>query len=119
MAVSQGSGQVLPDQQIIDIGDKRTFLNHFVHFLVVKKLGAFGLFVALLLIVSAVFAPLIANHDPFVLSVDNIYAPPGIEHYFGGDHLGRDVFSRIIYGTRISLVVGLFSSFIGLSLIHI
>jgi len=113
MAVSQGSGQALPDQQIIDMGDKRTFLNHFVHFMVTKKLGAFGLLVALLLIVSAVFAPLIANHDPFVLSVDNIYAAPNFEHYFGGDHLGRDVFSRIIYGTRISLVVGILSSFIG------
>ena len=111
MAVSQGSGQARPDQQIIDMGDKRTFLNHFVHFLKVKKIGTFGLCVALLLIVSAVFAPLIANHDPFVLSVDNIYAAPGTEHYFGGDHLGRDVFSRIIYGTRISLVVGILSSF--------
>jgi len=113
MAVSQGSGQALPDQQIIDMGDKRTFLNHFVHFMVAKKLGTFGLLVAILLIASAIFAPLIANHDPFVLSVDNIYAAPNSEHYFGGDHLGRDVFSRIIYGTRISLVVGLFSSFIG------
>jgi ABC-type dipeptide/oligopeptide/nickel transport system permease subunit len=65
------------------------------------------------MVVAAVFAPQITQNDPYVIVVDNIYDSPNSNYFFGGDHLGRDVFSRIIYGARISLVVGIFSSFIG------
>ncbi|TVR89140.1 MAG: ABC transporter permease [Trueperaceae bacterium] len=73
-----------------------------------------GLFVALVLI--AVFAPVFAPYDP--LRVDPIVAltPPSAEHWMGTDTLGRDVMSRVIYGTRISLRLGVVSVSIGLSL---
>jgi len=73
-----------------------------------------GLFVALVLI--AVFAPAIAPYDP--LRIDPIAAltPPSAEHWMGTDTLGRDVMSRVIYGTRISLRLGVVSVSIGLSL---
>ena len=86
------------------------------HFSVTKPLGAFGAAVAITLILVAIFAPVIATHDPYTTSVDSIYAQPGAEHLFGGDHLGRDVFSRIIYGARISVYLGLMSSIIGCSI---
>ena len=73
-----------------------------------------GMFVALVLV--AVFAPVIAPYDP--LRVDPIAAltPPSADHWMGTDTLGRDVMSRVIHGTRISLRLGVISVSIGLSL---
>src|SRR5215831_2004785 len=81
-----------------------------------KPLGAFGAAVALLLIVVAVFAPFIATHDPAETNAALVYAPPGSQLLLGGDQLGRDVFSRIVYGARVSLYAGLLSAFIGASI---
>ncbi|MCW2242344.1 ABC transporter permease [Azospirillum canadense] len=67
----------------------------------------------LLAIIAAVvaFAPLIAPYDPVAASVD-VLAPPSADHLFGTDSLGRDVLSRIIYGTRVSLQVGAASAIV-------
>ncbi len=81
-----------------------------------KPLGAFGAVIALLLIVVAVFAPFIATHDPAATNAAFVYAPPGSQYWLGGDQVGRDVFSRLVYGARVSLYVGLLSAFIGASI---
>lgn len=81
-----------------------------------KPLGAFGALIALLLIVVAVFAPFIATHDPAATNAAFVYAPPGPQYWLGGDQVGRDVFSRLVYGARVSLYVGLLSAFIGASI---
>ncbi|KFI68460.1 dipeptide/oligopeptide/nickel ABC transporter permease/ATP-binding protein [Bifidobacterium magnum] len=60
-----------------------------------------------LLIVSAVFAPLIAPHDPSEITLT--YRAPSADHLFGTDNLGRDVLSRVLYGARYSLIIGLSS----------
>ena len=78
-----------------------------------KPLGAFGAAIALTLVVVAVFAPFIATHDPSETNGALVYAPPGSQLLLGGDQLGRDVFSRLVYGARISLYAGLLSAFIG------
>ncbi|GAB1536399.1 ABC transporter permease [Geovibrio sp. ADMFC3] len=54
----------------------------------------------------AVFAPLIATHDPAHIDFNSVLLPPSSVYYFGTDELGRDIFSRVVYGTRISLFVG-------------
>lgn len=87
-------------------------LRHFARY---KPMGAAGGTVLLLMIVVAIFAPAIAPRDPFVPHVAFKYAPPGGELLLGGDHLGRDVLSRLIYGARISLRVGVFSVLIGIT----
>ena len=109
----QGAITALPERPIFVLPPKRTFRNHLVFFITKKPLGAFGAAVAILLMVTAVFAPAIANHDPYETVVANIYAAPLTENFFGADRLGRDVYSRLIYGARISLYVGILSSFIG------
>ena len=64
----------------------------------------------------AVFAPFIASHDPLKmeLSPEARLQPPSADHFFGTDSLGRDVFSRMVYGTRVSLSVGFIAVFISL-----
>ena len=92
---------------------KRTITQNIRSFATRKPLGAAGAVVAIVLVLVAIFAPFIANHDPYEVDPKIKFSTPNSETYFGGDHLGRDVFSRVVYGARISLYVGLMSSFIG------
>ncbi len=62
-----------------------------------------GLIVAVAMLLLSLAAPLLATHDPSVQNLGNRLAPPSAEHWFGTDELGRDVYSRILYGGRITL----------------
>lgn len=72
-----------------------------------KQFTIFAVF-ALLIILTAIFAPFIATHDPYKSVLSEATKPPSAEHWFGTDKLGRDQFSRVIYGTRVSLTSALF-----------
>ena len=65
-----------------------------------------GLVLVLVMVILAVASPLFATHDPIRLNPTERLKPPSAEHWFGTDHLGRDIYSRVIYGARISLFVG-------------
>ena len=80
-----------------------------------KPLGAFGSIIAFILIIVAIFAPQIATDNPRETSADRTFAKPGAESLLGGDQLGRDVFSRLVYGARISLRVGILSVLFGVT----
>ena len=58
-----------------------------------------------LVLLVAVFAPWLATHDPGVIAPGLRLQPPSVEHWFGTDALGRDIFSRAVYGARVSLIV--------------
>jgi peptide/nickel transport system permease protein len=73
------------------------------------RLAPFGAAVVLLAVLVAVLAPWLAPHSPLKQNLGNALAPPGRAHLLGTDHLGRDVLSRAIWGTRVSLVAGLVS----------
>jgi peptide/nickel transport system permease protein len=85
-----------------------------------RPLPVIGLFIIVLLILTAIFASLIAPYDPYKMNIPLKLKQPSREHLLGTDSLGRDTLSRIIYGTRTSLIVGIsaigISSLIGLSL---
>lgn len=72
-----------------------------------------GLVLVLLLVVVALAAPLLAPHDPLEQSTIDRLAPPSGSYPLGRDDFGRDILSRIIYGTRIALIVGVFSVLFG------
>ncbi|MDP3791472.1 MAG: ABC transporter permease [Candidatus Omnitrophota bacterium] len=76
----------------------RDFINN--------KLAVVAAAFILLMVVSALFAPFIANHSPTVVDSKSVLTAPSKEHIFGTDRLGRDIFSRIVYGSRISLSIG-------------
>ncbi len=71
-----------------------------------NKLAVAGGAMVLLLFIIALFAPLIAPYDPNEIDRAHILEPPSISHPLGTDDLGRDVLSRMVYGSRISLAVG-------------
>lgn len=63
-----------------------------------------GLLLLLPFICFALLPGVFATHDPIKTSIRELYAPPSAQHFFGTDELGRDVYSRVVYGARISLV---------------
>jgi peptide/nickel transport system permease protein len=73
------------------------------------RLALAGAVVIVLLVLIAIFAPFVANHDPNRVDLLATATGPNRTHWLGTDDIGRDVFSRIVYGTRISLSVGLVS----------
>jgi len=78
-------------------------------------LGTFGLGVLLLVVLLAVFAPLLAPHDPYESISGARLLPPSWTHPMGTDNLGRDLLSRIIFGARISLIVGIGGAVAGIA----
>ena len=63
--------------------------------------------IILLIVLVAICAPLISSYDPYESQIQNSLLPPSAEHYFGTDKLGRDIFTRILYGARISITMTL------------
>jgi peptide/nickel transport system permease protein len=66
-----------------------------------------GSFILLLLIITAIFAPLLAPYDPYKVNLKESMQQPSASHLLGTDEMGRDLLSRIIYGSRIAVIVGL------------
>ena len=72
-----------------------------------NKLAVLGLFIVVTMILLCIAAPLLTPYDPGKISLFERDSAPGGEHIFGTDKLGRDVFARILYGGRISILIGL------------
>jgi peptide/nickel transport system permease protein len=87
-------------------GPRQTGLRRFVTGFRRQRLGVIGLVLISFVVISAAFAPWIAPYDPVKIDPINLLEPPSAEHWLGTDGLGRDVFSRIVYGARISLYSG-------------
>lgn len=87
-------------------GRRSTGLRHFARSFRRQWLGMIGLVLLAVTVIAAVFAPWIAPYDPVKIDPINLLEPPSRAHILGTDGLGRDVFSRIIYGARISLYSG-------------
>lgn len=79
-----------------------------------NKLSWLGLGLLAIIIVAAVFAPWIAPYDPLQQNIVARLRPPSPEHWMGTDSYGRDVFSRLLYGARVSLIVGFFAILIAM-----
>jgi peptide/nickel transport system permease protein len=81
-----------------------------------RKSAVLGLVIIVLFLLTAVFAPLIAPYDPTQQSWTSIRKPPSLQHWFGTDESGRDLFSRVVFGARASLLAGVVSVSIAVGL---
>lgn len=80
-----------------------------------NRLALAGAVILTLIVLAAVFAPLITFHDPTAIpkgSDAQYLAGPSLEHWFGTDDIGRDLYARVIYGARVSLFIGIFATLI-------
>ncbi len=106
------SRQILEAEIQPDEGVFRSILNMFR----TNRAALLGLVLILLIVALAIAAPLVARYDPEALDLVNMRKAPSAQHWFGTDDLGRDVFARIVYGSRTSLMIGFVPSAISLVL---
>ncbi|MBW1763553.1 MAG: ABC transporter permease [Deltaproteobacteria bacterium] len=102
--------------QIDENAPRVTALQRFVNVFFGRKIVVFGLVVIIILVLAAVFAPFVAPFDPYEQNLLNTKATPSWEHPLGTDTLGRDTLSRIIYGARTSLQVGILAILVSSSI---
>ncbi|MBT8224536.1 MAG: ABC transporter permease [Dactylosporangium sp.] len=96
------------------IAEHRTRTRETIGILLTNRLSAFGLVVMGLLIFTAVFGSMVAPYDPTSVDIPARLSGPSLDHPFGTDNLGRDVFSRVLAGARVSFQVGIVA--VGISL---
>jgi peptide/nickel transport system permease protein len=107
-------GTVQPIMTDMKKEKQETPFSRFLKSFLQRRISIIGFIIVLSIIVIAIFAPLLATHDPAVQNLVNQIQGPSSDAFFGTDKYGRDVFSRIIYGARISLIVSIVASAIGL-----
>jgi len=94
----------------------RGFLTQAAEFCRTQPLGAIGAGIILLMLVVGALAPLLAPYNPVANSFSSMLSPPSMQHWLGTDAFGRDVLSRLIYGSRTALLVGFGASVLGATL---
>jgi peptide/nickel transport system permease protein len=82
-------------------------------FIVTKPLGTIGAVIILAMAITALFADTLAPYDPYEISQRLQFKGPSMEHWLGTDEFGRDMLTRLIYGARIALFIGLVAAFVG------
>jgi ABC-type dipeptide/oligopeptide/nickel transport system permease subunit len=95
--------QVLDAELLPAVDERKRFLKVFFH----RKIVSVGFVILALMVITAIFAPLIAPYTATEQDLSNVLASPDRDHLLGTDSLGRDLLSRIIYGSRISFLVGI------------
>ncbi len=106
------SDQIINAEIQPDVGVLASIRNMFR----TNRAALLGLILILLIVLMALAAPLITRYDPNEMDLASMNEPPSSEHWFGTDDLGQDVFTRVVYGARISLMIGFVPSLISLIL---
>ncbi len=108
--------ELTSDEELSKTVKPKSFYSLAFRQIIRNRLAILGFVVLCLLVFSAIFADLITPYDPYETNYSNYKQPPSAEHFIGTDELGRDVFSRLIYGTRISLMIGVIVAVISMSI---
>lgn len=92
---------------------QRRWLGLVLSFVQRKPMGAMGAFIIIVMVLMALLADVIAPYDAYELRIDRQFVEPGSEFWFGTDEYGRDLFTRVLYGSRTSLLVGFLAVALG------
>jgi peptide/nickel transport system permease protein len=103
-------------QDFSEAPPRRSGTSRFVRVFFSRKLVIIGFVITLILVITAIFAPWLAPHDPYAQDLTARLLPTSADHLLGTDNLGRDTLSRVIYGSRTSLMVGIVSVLIASSI---
>jgi len=95
---------------------RRRFVRFWADFVRQRPLGTAGAVLIIVMLLAAAFADVIAPYDPTAINFPDLLKPPSAAHLLGADNFGRDVFSRVIFGSRTALLVGFTASLVGCSL---
>lgn len=114
------TGYIRPRESHPPIQHRIGKTRYFTKVLFSRPIVVVGLIIILVNIIAAIFAPLLAPYDPYEINVKEALSQPSFQHPLGTDSLGRDTLSRLIYGTRTSLIISIlavgFSVVFGMSL---
>lgn len=113
---STGSMQIGHDSNNISKYPRLRLLGDMFYRLWLNKLAVAGGLFVFILIIMAVFADQIAPYNPTKQNYNIVLQPPSSQHWFGTDQLGRDIFSRVVYGAQVSLKAGLISVGVALAI---
>jgi len=106
-AVAPGAGRARGEIKLVS--QRRRAWRAFTR----NKSAVVGLGLIAAIVLIAIFAPLLATHDPLAQSTINRLKTPSADHWLGTDDYGRDIYSRILYGTRVALLIGVLSVALG------
>ena len=93
------------DEQKQPPGELSGYLGRIWLLVQTRPVATLAISTLLLIAFAALLADVVATHDPLIQDVAQRLRPPGVEHYFGTDGFGRDIFSRVVHGARVSLLV--------------
>lgn len=102
------------NEDFIDEAGNDSFLRDGIRIFARNRMAMAGLILVGLLVFVALFVPLISPHDPYRVALDEQFLAPSTTYWLGTDNFGRDLLTRILYGARISLIVGIVPTFISL-----
>jgi len=103
--MTTNTGSAVPSKQVEQ--KRRGFWFDLLRRLICEKpLGTFGLFIVIVLFIAGIFAPLLAPFGMNVIHLMDSFKPPSSTYFLGTDQMGRDILSRLIYGARVSMIIG-------------
>lgn len=114
--IVSGDAEELARQRYLESTGRRRAVRAVRDFIRRRPLGTAGAAIIVVMLVAAVFAPIVAPFDPYEQHFTGIPLPPSGRNLLGTDPFGRDVFSRLVFGSRTALLVGFFASLVGCTL---
>jgi peptide/nickel transport system permease protein len=110
------SAEDIAKRRYLESTGRRRFVRFWVDFVKRRPLGTAGAVLIIVMLIAAGFADVIAPYDPTAINFPDLLKPPSPEHLLGADNFGRDVFSRVVFGSRTALLVGFSASLVGCTL---
>ena len=110
------SAEDIAKRRYLESTGRRRFVRFWADFIRRRPLGTAGAVLIIVMLLAAAFADVVAPYDPTAINFPDLLKPPSPEHLLGADNFGRDVFSRVIFGSRTALLVGFTASLVGCTL---